>query len=142
VKVFCPNCSAGGDFTEHVAGRVEAGQSLRPAGAVAATPQGRRIGVEDTRPAQHRPASGVSEHQTVAEDERQLPVKDEPGVIRAEWPQTGRNRCGANVHHELFGHICIGRACRALNTDDAGRWPRIRGQQRIPTADVRGGNVP
>ena len=53
VKVFCPNCSAGGDFTEHVAGGVEAGKPLRPAGAVSPPPQGRRIGVEDTRPTQH-----------------------------------------------------------------------------------------
>ena len=64
-----------------------------------------------------------------AQDERQVPVEDEPGVVRAERTQPGWHGRGADMDRELLRHIRIGHTRRPLDAQDAGGGPGIGGKQ-------------
>ncbi len=82
----CSHRTTAGHLRRQVSGGVHSAQGYRPAGAVAASAQRRRVGVEHPGTAQYPVAARVAQHQPVAQHQRQLPAEREPGVVCVERP--------------------------------------------------------
>ena len=123
------------DLGRHVAAGVHPGERHAPARAVPTTPQRWRISVEHLSTGEGLTGPGVTQDQSIAEDQRQPPVQGQSAMIVVERSQPGGHGRGSDVHEQLgrgFGQ----RASRdAAHVEDARARPRVGCDQRVAAVD-------